>query len=73
MLVFGDATNGDTTYGHGRFLTIDSPSKYGATIMDFNYAKCPPCIFTEYATCPRPLQQNQFPVEVKAGEQRSGY
>ncbi|MCI0435815.1 MAG: DUF1684 domain-containing protein [Gemmatimonadetes bacterium] len=65
---FGDATNGNGTYGGGRFLWIDAPDENGRTIVDFNRAYNPPCVFTEFATCPLPPRQNRLPFPVEAGE-----
>jgi hypothetical protein len=69
FLVFGDATNGDGSYGAGRFLYAPVP-KDGAreVVLDFNLAQNPPCAFTPYATCPLPLPKNVLPVRVEAGE-----
>lgn len=65
---FGDATNGATTYGGGRFLWIDAPDESGWTVVDFNRAYNPPCVFTDYATCPLPPRPNRFPFVIEAGE-----
>lgn len=67
FLVFGDATNGDTTYGGGRFLSLDPPED-GTILVDFNRAYDPPCVFTPYATCPLPPDENELPFAVTAGE-----
>jgi len=72
FLVFGDATNGDTTYGGGRFLSVDPPSEDGTIILDFNRAYDPPCVFTPYATCPVPPEGNSLPFAVTAGEKMWG-
>jgi len=66
--VFADETNRDTTYGGGRFLRIDRPNEEGLTVIDFNHAYNPPCVFTDYATCPLPPEQNRLPIRVEAGE-----
>ena len=68
FLVFGDTTNGGDTYGGGRFLYVDAPDAEGRTVVDFNRAYNPPCIFTPYATCPLPPPQNRLPFRVEAGE-----
>ena len=67
-LVFGDASNGNDTYGGGRFLTVPKPDEKGHTIIDFNRAYNPPCVFSNYATCPLPPEGNRLPIPVKAGE-----
>jgi uncharacterized protein (DUF1684 family) len=66
--VFGDTTNRETTYGGGRFLWIDLPDELGRTVVDFNRAYNPPCVFTDYATCPLPPEQNKLPIAIEAGE-----
>lgn len=65
---FGDETNGGDTYGGGRFLWIDVPDEDGRTIVDFNRAYNPPCVFTEFATCPLAPRQNRLPLAIAAGE-----
>jgi uncharacterized protein (DUF1684 family) len=68
FIVFGDRTNGDETYGGGRFLSVDAPDEKGRTFVDFNLAYNPPCVFTPFATCPLPTPQNRLPVRIEAGE-----
>lgn len=69
LLVFGDSTNGDETYGAGRFLFVqhdaDDPSR---VILDFNRAFVPPCGFSAQYNCPLPPASNRFPIPVRAGE-----
>ena len=67
FIIFGDRTNGRQTYGAGRFVYAPMP-KDGKTVIDFNKAYSPPCVFTPYATCPLPPPENRLPVEVRAGE-----
>jgi uncharacterized protein (DUF1684 family) len=67
FVIFGDATNGTETYGAGRFLYV-APPVDGKTVIDFNRAYNPPCVFTDYATCPLPPAQNRLRVRVVAGE-----
>lgn len=69
FLVFGDATNGESTYGGGRFLYADAPAEgESRVVLDFNRAYNPPCAFTAYATCPLPPPENKLPVAIPAGE-----
>ena len=70
FLVFGDNTNGEFTYGGGRFLYVEKPDESGKTIIDFNKAYNPPCAFSDYSTCPQPLSKNRLPVDVFAGEKK---
>lgn len=68
-LVFGDATNGDTTYPGGRFLYTEPAAPDGTVVVDFNRAYNPPCVFSPYATCPLPPAENRLPIRIEAGEQ----
>ena len=67
FVIFGDATNGRDTYGGGRFLYA-APPVDGRTVLDFNKAYNPPCVFSPYATCPLPPSQNRLPIRIEAGE-----
>lgn len=68
FLVFADMTNGEETYGAGRFLSLDSPDSTGKVEIDFNRAYNPPCVFTKFATCPLPNKSNILKIRVTAGE-----
>jgi uncharacterized protein len=72
FLIFGDQTNGEETYGGGRFLYASPPDKDGRVVVDFNKAYNPPCVFTPYATCPLPPSQNRLALRVEAGEKKYG-
>jgi hypothetical protein len=76
LLVFADATTGDTTYSVGRFLRVVAGSN-GAITLDFNLAYLPPCAFSYNFSCPIPPKQNRLEVAVTAGERnvlnRSGH
>jgi hypothetical protein len=67
FVVFGDLTNGRSTYGGGRFLAVPAPTS-GQTSVDFNRATNPPCSFTPFATCPTPVAANRLPLAIEAGE-----
>lgn len=71
-LIFADATSGQETYGSGRFLTVDTPSADGETVIDFNRAYNPPCAFTPFATCPLPPAGNRLAIPIPAGEKKHG-
>ncbi|MDP4819466.1 MAG: DUF1684 domain-containing protein, partial [Saprospiraceae bacterium] len=68
FIVFSDQSNGNTTYGGGRFLYVQQPDSSGNTILDFNQAYSPPCLFSIHATCPLPPAVNRLPFEIPAGE-----
>jgi uncharacterized protein (DUF1684 family) len=71
FFVMRDATSGKTTYSASRFLYSPLPKDgpNGKTVeLDFNKAENPPCVFTDFATCPLPPPQNRLKLEVTAGE-----
>lgn len=70
FIIFADKTNGNSTYGAGRFLYTEAPQADGSVWLDFNKAYNPPCTFTHFATCPLPPGQNRLDFEVLAGEKR---
>jgi hypothetical protein len=72
FIIFGDKTNGAETYGGGRFLYSKMPAADNKVIVDFNKAYNPPCVFTEFATCPLPPPQNKLPLKILAGEKKWG-
>ncbi|TFC18932.1 DUF1684 domain-containing protein [Cryobacterium algoritolerans] len=67
LLVFADATTGDTSYSVGRFLRV-APGYKGAVSLDFNLAYLPPCAFSYNFSCPIPPKQNRLGIAVTAGE-----
>lgn len=69
FLIFSDETTGAETYGGGRYLYPPKEDSEGKTILDFNKAYNPPCVFTPYATCPLPPEENHVPIAITAGEQ----
>jgi len=74
--VMRDGTSGKTTYAASRFLYADLPKdglqKKGTVQLDFNKAENPPCVFTNFATCPLPPPQNRLALAVTAGEKMYG-
>ena len=70
FLIIKDQTSHDQTYQPGRYLYAKHPGPDGTTIVDFNKAYNPPCVFTPYATCPLPPPQNVLPIRIDAGEKR---
>jgi len=71
FFVIRDQTSGKTTYAASRFLYSALP-KNGFVELDFNKAENPPCVFTDFATCPLPPPQNRMKLAVTAGEQTYG-
>lgn len=72
FIIFGDQTNGESTYSGGRYLYVDTPDENGTTYIDFNKAYNPPCVFTHFATCPLPPAQNKLDLKITAGEKMYG-
>lgn len=68
FIIFGDASNGISTYGAGRFLVIPAEDENGQTFIDFNKSYNMPCVFSPYATCPLPPAENLLTIGIAAGE-----
>lgn len=73
MMVFADSTSGTETYGGGRYLLVAEPDEDGRVVIDFNLAYNPPCVFTDFATCPLPTRENRLALRVEAGERNWGH
>lgn len=66
FLPFTDLTNGDETYGGGRYLDLSMPS--GNTILlDFNRAYNPYCAYNKKFSCPLVPGVNDLETRVEAG------
>lgn len=72
FIIFGDETNGESTYGGGRYVYASTPNEQDITYIDFNKAYNPPCVFSPYATCPLPPAQNRLAIKITAGEKNYG-
>ncbi len=73
FLPFGDATNGTSTYGGGRYLldTIkhaDLGRDQDVVVIDFNYAYNPSCAYNPRWVCPLSPLENRLTVPIRAGE-----
>ena len=74
FLPFRDTTNGDTTYGGGRYVldTIkhaDLGQVGERLVIDFNYAYNPSCAYSSRWVCPLAPAENRLPVAIPVGEQ----
>lgn len=68
FLPFTDLTNGEETYGGGRYLDLDDPGTAPAeVILDFNLAYNPYCVYSSKFSCPIPPRENHLPVRILAG------
>ncbi|WP_295667866.1 DUF1684 domain-containing protein [uncultured Mucilaginibacter sp.] len=69
FLPFTDNTNGNTTYGGGRYIDLNTADFKGATMtLDFNKAYNPYCAFSGKYSCPKPPPENNLTIAVEAGE-----
>jgi hypothetical protein len=76
FLPFRDATNGDTTYGGGRYLLdavkgADLGHHGSQVVLDFNYAYHPSCVHSSRWACPLAPPANHLGFAVEAGERLS--
>jgi hypothetical protein len=74
FIPFRDHTNGDLTYGGGRYLIdtvkgADLGQTTDGLILDFNYAYHPSCVHSPRWSCPLAPPENSLDVAVTAGEQ----
>ena len=67
FLPFGDTSNGEETYGGGRYLDLELTTKDRIAI-DFNLAYNPYCVYSTNFSCPLPPAENQLAIAIPAGE-----
>jgi len=73
FLPFKDHTNGETTYGGGRYLDFRlSDIEDGRLVIDFNRAYNPYCAYGDGYQCPVPPLENHLETAVEAGEMTFG-
>jgi len=66
---FMDETNGEETYGGGRYLDLSIQDiKNGLLEIDFNKAYNPLCAYSGGYRCPIPPPANHLPAKILAGE-----
>ena len=69
FIPFKDATNGNDTYGGGRYLELRlGEFKGDAVVLDFNKCYNPYCAYSEGFNCPIPPFENHLKVKIEAGE-----
>ncbi|MFB6204440.1 MAG: DUF1684 domain-containing protein [Candidatus Nanohaloarchaea archaeon] len=64
---FKDETNGEETYGMGRYLDLEE-KRGGKWVLDFNQAYNPFCAYSENYECALIPQENHLDVRIEAGE-----
>lgn len=72
FLPFGDVSNGDTSFGSGRYLLDQAKSAFlgfesEGLVLDFNFAYHPSCVWGDWV-CPLPRPESRLPIAVRAGE-----
>jgi hypothetical protein len=73
FVMFWDSTSTTMTYEGGRYLHVPLPDDDGWTVIDFNRAYNPPCVFTPYSTCALPPPGNRLGTAIEAGEKRARF
>ena len=66
FLPFTDNTNGEGSYGGGRYVDLKLPEG-DSIIIDFNQAYNPYCAYNDKYSCPIPPKSNNLDIEVFAG------
>lgn len=68
---FLDDTNGDTTYGGGRYLDCQLTDIHDDQLtLDFNLAYNPYCAYKDHYSCPIPPATNTVNLRIEAGEKQ---
>jgi hypothetical protein len=69
FLPFRDPTNGETTYGGGRYIDLQMPAS-GTEILQIDFNKCynPWCHYSDGFNCPIPPTENHLTFPILAGE-----
>lgn len=75
LLPFRDSTNGSSTWEHGRYLNIPAPDPKATdestpvdTVVDFNVAYHPLCVYDDTVRSAKPPTDNELDVPIQAGE-----
>ncbi|MGB3605832.1 DUF1684 domain-containing protein [Psychroserpens sp.] len=66
FLPFLDLTNGEESYGGGRYIDLTVPDG-NTLIVDFNSAYNPYCAYNEKYSCPIVPRENYLDVKIRAG------
>ena len=66
FLPFTDKTNGDTSYGGGRYIDLNIPEG-DQIVIDFNQSYNPYCAYNGKYSCPVPPKSNHLDTKVLAG------
>ena len=66
FLPYNDLTNGEETYGGGRYIDLQIPEG-DEIIIDFNQSYHPLCAYSYRYSCPVPPRENRLNVRIEAG------
>lgn len=66
FIPFMDVTNGNESYGGGRYLDTGAP-KNDFLVIDFNKAYNPYCAYNDKYSCVIPPKENRLPIAINAG------
>ena len=69
FIPFTDDTNGEETYGGGRYIDFKIPEN-STIILDFNLCYNPYCAYNHDYSCPIPPKENYLPIKIYAGEKK---
>lgn len=68
---FRDLSNGDETYGGGRYVYLRKPADGQESILDFNTAHNPNCAYGNNSfACTLPPKENFLQIQITAGEKK---
>ncbi|MEL6695827.1 MAG: DUF1684 domain-containing protein [Bacteroidota bacterium] len=67
FIPFQDQTNGEETYGGGRYLDIRLKDGQNQFVIDFNRCYNPYCAYTDGWSCPIPPKENRLTTRIEAG------
>jgi len=67
FLPYNDHTNGEDSYGGGRYIDLKIPSSPDTIIIDFNKSYHPYCAYTDGYSCPVPPPENRLERRIEAG------
>lgn len=71
FLPFTDLTNGEETYGAGRYVDLSvADIRNGQIEIDFNSAYNPYCAYSSGYRCPVPPRENDLAIAIRAGEKK---
>jgi len=69
FIPFNDETNGEETYGGGRFMDVYETGS-DSLLIDFNLAYNPYCAYNHKYSCPIPPESNNLQLNIEAGEKK---